>query len=396
MKDISLVILCGGKGTRLGKLTKSTPKPFLNISHKKFLDYLIQFYQKYNFTKIYLLAGFKGHKIKNYYNNKFYNFLKIETVVEKKRLGTAGSIALLKKKIKSDFLLINGDSFLNYNFNSFINTVDTKYLGNIVLVKNNNYFENTKLIGLNLKRNNLVFHKKSSNLMNAGIYYFNKRIFNYVSLKYSSLEQLLNKLISYKKIKGFLSKDYFVDIGLKKNLLDAKTTLPKIVKKPAVFLDRDGVLNYNFGYVHKFKDFKWTPNAVEALKYLNKKGYYIFIITNQAGIARGYYTEDDFINLHKKIKKYLSKKNIFIEDVFFCPHHPTEGKGKYKINCDCRKPKNLLIENIKHQWSIDLKKSFMIGDQKTDALCAAKSKINFFYYKNNLLNQVKSIISRKK
>ena len=114
-----LVILCGGKGLRLKSLTKKFPKPLLKINNIPFLDYLINFYQKYNFKKIYLLAGYKGNQIKKLYDKKNFNFIDIEVIIEKNEMGTGGSLLQLKKKINNDFILINGDSFVDYNFENF-------------------------------------------------------------------------------------------------------------------------------------------------------------------------------------------------------------------------------------------------------------------------------------
>ena len=158
-------------------------------------------------------------------------------------------------------------------------------------------------------------------------------------------------------------------------------------------MDRDGVLNHDFGYVKEIKDFIWKKNTLKALKFLNNKNYYIFIITNQSGIGRGYYSENQFIKLHKNLKKNLSIKKIFIDDVKYCPHHPFFGKGKYKIKCNCRKPGNKMILDIMKKWNIDKKKSFMIGDKAIDEKCAKKSKLDFYYAKDDLFKQLKKIIN---
>ena len=120
MSKLSLVILCGGKGKRLGNLTSQLPKPLLNVGKNSFLEVLIQYYQKYDFEKIYLLAGYKGKKIEQKFHLKSFNFINCEVIIEKKPLDTAGCLSLLKNKIKNDFLLINGDSYVEYNFNKFI------------------------------------------------------------------------------------------------------------------------------------------------------------------------------------------------------------------------------------------------------------------------------------
>lgn len=162
----------------------------------------------------------------------------------------------------------------------------------------------------------------------------------------------------------------------------------------AVFLDRDGVINKDLGYVIKKKDFKWLPGVKRALHFLKKKKFKIIIITNQSGIGRGYYKIKDLKYLHNWINDILKKNNTKIDDFYFCPHHPEFGKGKYKTKCKCRKPGNLMILKAKKKWKINTKSSFMIGDKISDKLCAQKSNIKFFYKENNnFYLQIKKIIS---
>jgi D-glycero-D-manno-heptose 1,7-bisphosphate phosphatase len=130
------------------------------------------------------------------------------------------------------------------------------------------------------------------------------------------------------------------------------------------------------------------------LAYLKNKNYLVFIVTNQAGIAKGYFEESDFYILHKKIKTYLAKKNIYFNDVKYCPHHPNAIIRKYKKNTQYRKPGNLMLKEIVREWDIDIKKSIMIGDKATDELAARKSKIYFEYDLNNFYKQIKSFVKR--
>jgi len=383
-----LVILCGGKGTRLKSFTKNTPKPLIKINQIPFLDYLINFYQKYNFKKIYLLAGYKGKQIEKIYHKKKFNLIDIEVVIEKKLMGTGGSLIQLKKKIKNDFILINGDSYVDYNFDKF-QGLGKAFLGKMLLSSKKNYKENKKLVGLKIKKNSCLYFGKNSNYFNAGVYYFRKEIFNFIKPTSSLENDVIPLLIKSNKISGYKTRGFFIDIGLPRNLRLAKKTLISEVKKPSIFFDRDGVLNHDYGYVHTYSKFKWKKNVLKTLKYLNEKNYYIFIITNQAGIGRGYYSENQFYELHKKLKIFLSKKKIYIDEVVFCPHHPTKGIGKYKKNCQCRKPNNLLIKNILKKWPVDKKKSVMIGDNYSDKRCAEKSNLKFYFDERNLFFLIK-------
>ena len=143
------------------------------------------------------------------------------------------------------------------------------------------------------------------------------------------------------------------------------------MKNKFVLLDRDGVINVEKSYLHKIEDFEYEKNVVEGLLKLRDLGYRFAIITNQAGIARGYYTEEDYLKLQNFIEEDLLKKGIKIEKSYFCPHHPNVS-GKYGIECNCRKPNTGNFELAIKEFDIDVKNSFMIGDKITDLIPAEK------------------------
>lgn len=383
-KEIDLIILCGGKGTRLGKLTKKIPKPLIKFNNIPFLDYLINYYKKYPINKIYLLAGYRGEEIFKRYHNKKFNFIDCEVVIEKKPLGTAGCLIQLKQKLSKNFMVINGDSFVNYDFGKIIQNENFKK-NKVLLVKNHNYKSNRKLSTLSIKNKKITYSKNSKkNLMNAGIYFFNRKIFQYIKdKKFISLEEdIIPKLIKNNKLEGFEIKTReFLDIGTIKNYKKGKKFLKKIFYKPALFLDRDGVINRDKGYVYKINDFEFNNDIFNIIKKYRKNNFNVFIVTNQSGIGRGYYEVNDFNYLHAKLKKIFCQKEAFIDDVIYCPHHPKYAKKKYKINCNCRKPKNGMLESLIKQWLINRSRSIFYGDKISDELAANKSDIKFRYYK---------------
>lgn len=136
----------------------------------------------------------------------------------------------------------------------------------------------------------------------------------------------------------------------------------------AIFLDRDGVINIEKNYLHKIKDFEFVEGLFNSLIYLQKKGYLLFIITNQSGIARNYYSKKDFEKLNSWMLKEFTKRDILISQVELCPHGPND-------DCSCRKPKTGMIDNILNKHKIDLKNSWLIGDKDSDILCAINANI---------------------
>lgn len=160
--------------------------------------------------------------------------------------------------------------------------------------------------------------------------------------------------------------------------------------KPAAFLDRDGVINKEKEYLSKIDDFEWIEGAKESIKYLNDNDYYVFVATNQSGIARGYYTEKDVIFLHDYISNELKSINAHIDEFFFSPYHPNNTK-EYLHLSHLRKPDIGMLDLAASKWNIDKKKSFLIGDKNTDIECAKNFSIRGHLFKDgNLLDFIKS------
>ena len=392
LNNIDLVILAGGKGSRIKKLLGKYPKPLLKFNEKHFIQYILNNYSKYNFKRIIILCGFRGKVLFKKLHKKKINLTEVYCLQEKQLLGTGGALSSLRKLNVKNFVLTNGDTIFDIDINLLISSLKYKNIATVALTQNKK--QNSKKLNNLSLNNNLVSIKKNSNLMNGGTYFFKKEIFKYIKNKNFSLENdLLPKLISLKKINGKIFNNFFIDIGSYHYLKIAKDKLKKQYKKPAIFLDRDGVINYNYGYVHKIQNFKFRPGVLKGLKYLTKKNYYIFIVTNQAGIGKKIFTEKQFIQLHKNINKKLIKNNIFFNDIQYSPFHPKAKIKKYKKNSSLRKPGNKMLENIKLNWDIDMKKSFMIGDKVSDKLAAKKSTIKFYYATQNFYAQIKSIIN---
>ena len=165
----------------------------------------------------------------------------------------------------------------------------------------------------------------------------------------------------------------------------------KKLKKTAVFLDRDGTINYDDGYTYKFSKFKFRPFVLKGLKYLTKKEYLIFIVTNQAGIGKGKFKVSDLKKLHNKLTLFFTKNNIIIKEIKYCPYHPQAIVKKYKKNTSYRKPGNFMIRDLIKKWNVDIKKSFMLGDRNSDEMAAKKSRLYYEYVKKDFYAQIKEI-----
>ena len=382
-------ILAGGYGKRLGNITKKTPKPLLKINNLEFIKYLIFDLVINGFKKIVILTHYKDRLFRKELENFEFLNVKIICLKEKKPLGTGGSIAQLKK-FKSDFLILNGDSYTRFNYKKFLSIKKIR-LSKILIVKNNNYKSNKKLNNLKIDQNSKISFSNNKIYMNAGVYIFKKELIKKFKIEKCSLENdLLPTLINNNLVEGFISKNDFIDIGLKKNLKKTSNFFKKIFKLKAVFFDRDGTLNKNYGYVFKIEKFKWLNGVIDTLKLLNFFKIKTIVVTNQSGIGRGYYSMKSYLNLIKEINEKLKKDKIKIDRFYCAPYFKFAKEEIYRSSVNLRKPNNGMIIKAMRDFKLNKKNCFMIGDKNSDLIAAKKSKIQF--YKKNKVSLYDQII----
>ena len=209
---MDLVILAGGKGSRIKHMNPYLPKPMIKFNKISFLQLLINHYSKFDINNIYILAGYKGEIIKKKFHNKIQNFVKIKCLIERKPMDTAGALNLVKKKIKDDFILINGDTYLDIdNINDLkIEANRRNKIGCLALIKSNK--KNIKFNNLFIDKKHNVIRKNKSKYINAGIYYFKKKIFKYIENKKLSIENtVLPNLIKKEMMVGIILNSFFLD-----------------------------------------------------------------------------------------------------------------------------------------------------------------------------------------
>ena len=394
MTDI--VILVGGRGKRLGKITNTTPKPLIIVNKKRFLDILLSKIILYNFQKIYLLCSYKKNDFFRLYHKKIIHNSRIICIDEGSQKDTGGALYQLRNKIKKDFFLINGDSYFDINLKFLTKLIDKNVIGAVAITKNKNYKKNNKLSNLCIEKSGLLkFSKLNTNLMNGGIYYFKKKILNYTLNKKISLENdIIRNLIYKRKIKGHYFDKKFIDIGTRKNLDFIKKN-SNFFKQKAFFFDRDGVINklLKKDYVKNINQFKFLPGVFKAIKLLNDSNYLVIIITNQACIGKSIISKKRLESIHMFMKNKIKEKKGRLDDIFYSPYFKSSKIKKYRTGLFDRKPNpGMLIRAIK-KWNIDIKKSFFIGDSISDLNASKKIDLRFFYKTNeSLLKQVRNII----
>jgi len=183
--------------------------------------------------------------------------------------------------------------------------------------------------------------------------------------------------VSGEKISG-----YFIDIGTKKTLAEAQLTQWEKNKKAVIF-DRDGTLNEDNGYTYKINDLIWKPGAKELIKTLNDKNYYVFVATNQSGIARGKYTEDEMHAFHNAMRNDLKDYGAYIDKFYYCPYHKDGVKLEYIKESNDRKPKTGMLDKITKEWGLNKDNLVFIGDRDIDMDCAKNFNIRGYKYNHN-------------
>ena len=166
----------------------------------------------------------------------------------------------------------------------------------------------------------------------------------------------------------------------------AKQTNSNLVppRRPAAFLDRDGVLNVDHGYVHRPEQLEWVAGAPESVRLLNEAGFRVLVITNQSGVARGFFDEAAVKLFHAHMQSVLAERGAHIDAFYYCPHHPEGTVKAFAIACSCRKPRTGMLERAASEWPIDITKSFFMGDNDVDMAAATAFKVRGIKFDSRL------------
>jgi D,D-heptose 1,7-bisphosphate phosphatase len=371
-------ILIGGQGTRLGDAVRDTPKPLLEVCGRPFVEHVMLNLRRFGFTEFVLLAGYQSGVVHEKYGagTPFAQELgaTIKVVVEPSPLGTGGALKYARAHLNDEFLLLNGDSIFDFNYldlsNCSYDNEPDDWLCRVALlpVEHATRYGFVELDGARISAFREKPAEPQSGLINSGVYWLKAAMLDDIGETPCSLEQqVFPKLAREGRMIGRVYRGYFIDIGIPEDLQAARAHLADHLRKPAAFLDRDGTLNHDDGYTHKIQDFRWIDGAKTAIRRLNDAGYLVFIVTNQAGIARGYYDAAAVEALHEWMAGELADIGAHIDDIRYCPHHPDGTIPALSTACDCRKPATGMLRSLIEQWNPKLPQSFMLGDSDKDA-----------------------------
>lgn len=386
------VILVGGKGTRLGSLTAATPKPLLEVElGVKFLDIVIENFSRQGFKDIILLAGFCGDQIEAAYKDKNIYGANIRVIIEPEPQGTGGALKLAKPYLDEWFVVANGDSIFDFNLRDFVKDNSNDFVARIALRE---VPDPARYGAVNLEGNRIIgFYEKNpdlngSALINGGVYLLSHQVLDFVQGPCSIEADIFPQLVGLGKIVGMRFDGYFIDMGLPDSYAQSQREIPLFRKKPALFLDRDGVINIDKGYTYKPEDLSFIDGIIEVIKAANEKGYYVIVVTNQAGVARGLYSPEQVDKFHEEIQMRLSQFGAYIDYFYSCYFHKEGIIERYKVdNHPDRKPNPGMLLQAFKDFPIDKNKSFLIGDKQHDVDAAERAGITgFLFVGDNLEN----------
>jgi len=392
---VKAVILAGGKGSRLAARTNGLPKPLVAVNGKPLLAYQLELLARHGVKQVKLLCGYGADQIEAFCGDGSAWGLKLNCIREPHALGTAGAVIAALKQLPEEFFVLYGDTMVNVDLGRMFGAHADSGAEATLFLHPNEHPEDSDLVETDEHgRIKAIYgcpHPEGAllpNQVNAALYVLKRSALDGFAVPESPLDfgkhVFPRMLTEGVHLNGYRSPEYIKDAGTPARLdsveadirsgVVARGTLA--VKRPAVFLDRDGTINEDTPFISRPEQLKLLPGAAKAVRMMREDGYRIVVVTNQPTIARGDCSVADLLRIHDHMEMELSREGAFLDGIYYCPHHPDKGfKGErveLKMKCECRKPGDGMIRQAARELNLDLKASWMIGDRTGDIQAAHK------------------------
>lgn len=404
------VFMAGGRGTRISSVASDIPKPMIKIQGKPILEHEIECLKKQGIRDMIITVIYLGDIIVDYFgdgsgisqatgepfgvNIKYY--------FEEQPLGNAGALLKLRDQLDDDFLLLNADVLFDIDIDRMLQAhKNSGALATILTHPNSHPYDSGLIVS---DKDNIVskwLTKEDSrpryykNRVNAGIHIISPKVLDELpitaemigtagedgkTIKLDLDRDILRPLAGTGKLCAYDSTEYVRDMGTPERYKAVCDDFASGIvsgrnlknSQKAIFLDRDGTINKYVGFLRDIDEFELIDGVSEAISLINQSAFLSIVVTNQPVIARGEVTEDALSEIHNKMETLLGQDGAYIDDLYFCPHHPHKGyEGEIeslKIDCECRKPKPGMLLQAAEDHHIDLQNSWMIGDSENDIL----------------------------
>jgi len=392
------IILCGGLGSRITKISEGLPKSLLPLTDTKaIIDFQIECLLSNGIKNLVLVTGYQSAKIESY-TRSHRKFIEIKIIEDNVMEGTLGALKLANQFIDNETIMLYGDLLIDIDLNELIKfRLESESLLTISCHSSNHLYDSDTIeVAKDSEKVISVESKNKEKTLNNtfltinGVFAlserFGKIIQNYESKDFSN--DLIPQLISHGYKVNSHRTSYFVkDVGTPERIIWAREIISKNMfggfakPRPVIFLDRDGTINEEIDYIDSVNKFMFKAGAAEGIKLLNQMGFMIVVVTNQPGVAKGFISEENLRKIHDHMEFKLAEKSAKVDLILYCIHHPEKGHknevAELKVQCDCRKPENGLFERVVKKFNVDVKNSWMVGDTWRDKGFAQKSELRF-------------------
>lgn len=391
-----LAILAGGKGTRLAAITGAIQKVLVPVGGKPVLQHHLEWAAASEIEEVTIFAGYRADDVAAFVGDGSKFGLNVRMVVESEPLGTAGALLGALDLLPEHFFVVYGDVMAEEDLRA-VAAAHLAWDADFTMVAHpNDHPLDSDLLEADLDGRVTAIHAcphppdaSYGNLVNAALYAVRRealRPWANASVKRDFVKDIASNLIASRgRVFAYRSSRYLKDMGTPARLQQVECDYrlglihPKGAdgRRPAIFLDRDGTLNAERGYLRRPEELELLPGVGAALRSLRQAGFRLVVITNQPVVARGEASEADLVAIHRRLEWELGKSGAFVDAIYVCPHHPDRGfpgeRADLKFVCDCRKPATGLIERACRDLRIDIASSWMIGDQTRDIETARRA-----------------------
>lgn len=324
------------------------PKPLVEVGGKPFVSYLLWHARRYGFRRVLLLAGGRADRFAEEIGGLVEEAgLKISLLAPPTPLGTGGMLHFAVDQLDERFLLIKGEALFDFNWLDLVTLMEP---------------------GVEVA---MALRNTPDGQVDGGVYLLTRQVARTAPEAGSFEQGVLSALAAAGKVRSKPQSGFFLDLSTPAGRKAAQTLAPQSLARAAVFFDRDGVLNEDHGYTHRVADFSWIPGAAAAVKAVNDKNLFAFLVTNQGGVGRGFYDDADVATVHQHLQTELRRIGAHMDDIRYCPHHPDAVTPELAKPCDWRKPGAGMLRDLAAHWPIRMSSSLIVGDKVSDMQAGA-------------------------